>query len=234
MSNLNELKKILVLEDEVFVALQLKSILKKLGIKEILVAHNYSKAIELVSSNEFDGILSDIDLNGEYSGIDFAKYLDKHHKHTPYLFITAQKDINTLQKVKETNSKGYVRKPFDKDDVRISLELNLSQSNQDKQESILIKSRGEEYKINLSDILFLESKNNHVLVQTINDGYLVLETLYKFRENLDNRFEQCHRSFIVNMSLVFKIDSKNIHIGPHLIPISRSYKESFKEAFKNY
>lgn len=231
---MNKLKKILILEDEVFVALQLKSILNNLGIKDVLVAHNYPKAVELVSLHQFDAVLSDIELNGEYSGIDFAHYLDKSHRELPYLFITAQKDINTLQKVKETNSKGYIRKPFDEDDVRINIELYLSSQEEMQSNSLIIKSHGEEFKLKPSDILFIESKNNHILIQTINENYLVLETLYKFKEKLNSDFQQCHRSFVVNLKLISKIDSKTIHIGPHKVPLSRSFKESFRTAYRNH
>ncbi|SER19455.1 LytR/AlgR family response regulator transcription factor [Neolewinella agarilytica] len=78
-----------------------------------------------------------------------------------------------------------------------------------------------------SSILFL--KADHVYTQIfLSDGRKILHrgSLSEFLQNLNvNQFVRTHRSYIVNLRRVDGYSDEKIHIGKHVVPISRSRKK---------
>ncbi len=103
--------KILIVEDESLVALEIKSALEKEGYRVCDVADEFAPAIECVKSCKPDMVLMDIYLNGEVSGIEACKIIKEIYK-IPVVFLTAYSDSNTMNEALGCEPDGYLIKPF--------------------------------------------------------------------------------------------------------------------------
>lgn len=74
--------KILVVEDEIIVALDIEKTLLKLGFKVTNKVTNYDDAIKSVKKNKPDIVLMDIKLKNSKDGIETAKDIQKNLKYT--------------------------------------------------------------------------------------------------------------------------------------------------------
>lgn len=116
--------KILIVEDENIVALEIKKRLQKMGYIVPGVASTGKDAICMAEGLLPDLILMDIMLKGEIDGIDAAYEI--HTKYNiPIIYLTAYSDEKTLQRAKITEPYGYILKPFGEDDLRTNIEIAL-------------------------------------------------------------------------------------------------------------
>jgi len=127
---------ILVVEDERLIARDLATLLKKLGYTVVGTAASSQEALTLAREQTPDLVLLDIVLKGETDGIETAAHLKEMG--IPVIFLTAYADADTLGRVKATEPLGYLVKPFDPQDVQITLEIALQfhRLTQERQESL--------------------------------------------------------------------------------------------------
>lgn len=116
--------KILIVEDEPIVALDIKNTLIKLDHIVTDTVTNYDEALESVASNEPDIIFMDIQLENSESGIEIAKVINQT-KNIPIVYLTAFSDDDTMQKAIETNPISYILKPFKRDELKSSIMLSI-------------------------------------------------------------------------------------------------------------
>jgi CheY-like chemotaxis protein len=105
-------EKILVVEDEGVVALDIEQRLTRLGYAVVGVADNATAAFELARTQRPDLVLMDIRLRGDLDGIDLARDLSARHE-LPVVFLTGNADEATLKRALEAEPYGYVLKPFE-------------------------------------------------------------------------------------------------------------------------
>jgi len=123
------MKKILIVEDEVIIAIDLKSKLQSLGYTVTDIVDNSDVLTDKIVSNKPDLILLDINIMGSRNGIEMAHVINKEHK-IPFIYVTSYTDKHTLDEVKKTNPLGYIVKPFTLEDIRVELELSVYRSTQ--------------------------------------------------------------------------------------------------------
>lgn len=117
-------KRILIIEDEPLIALDLQQLLEHEGYEVFTDYQNVAHAIELINEWKPDLVLLDIELNEKKSGIDIAAYLNQRTT-IAFCFLTSYSDFNTLEKVKKTHPKGFLVKPFKAQDVISTVYLLL-------------------------------------------------------------------------------------------------------------
>ena len=116
---------ILVVEDEVIVAENLRVTLSGMGYHVPETACSSSEAMDSVVRNLPDLILMDISLEGsEFDGIETARRIRKDHD-IPVVFVTAYADDETLERVKTTEPFAYILKPFNERELYSAIELAL-------------------------------------------------------------------------------------------------------------
>jgi two-component system, LytTR family, response regulator len=96
---------------------------------------------------------------------------------------------------------------------------------------ISVKSGTSIHRIKLSDILYLESEGNYTSYVTEKEKILVLCTMKEALSKLDDGFIQTHRSFVVAVNKVSKVEVHQLTIGSKVIPLSTSYR---KEVLKHF
>ena len=117
-------KKILIVEDESLVALDIASLLQKAGYTVCATVDNGSAAIVAVHTYTPDLILMDICIEGPVDGVETAKRIGVFSD-VPVIFLTAYSDVATLQSAIETSPEAYLLKPFKRQELLASVQLAL-------------------------------------------------------------------------------------------------------------
>jgi len=116
--------KILIVEDESIVALDIKRTLEKLDYEITNMANDYFTAINSVKSNKPDLILMDVNLGRSKDGIETAKEI-KNFEDIPIIYLTAFSDESTINRAIETNPISYLIKPFKREELKSNIMLGL-------------------------------------------------------------------------------------------------------------
>ena len=116
---------ILVVEDELIIALDIKEILNEEGYNVVTNVITVNDAINAIEEITPALVLVDINLKREKDGIDLGAYLLQRDD-VPYIYITSYSDKATLERVTETRPYGYIVKPFKPEDLKTTVSIVLS------------------------------------------------------------------------------------------------------------
>lgn len=116
--------RILIVEDERIVALNLEKRLRELGYEIAGVASSGDAAIEMTGVTLPDLVLMDIRLEGAIEGTEAARHIWNQFQ-IPVVYATAYADSATLERVKATEAYGYIVKPFRSKDIQVTVQLAL-------------------------------------------------------------------------------------------------------------
>jgi len=120
--------KVLIVENEPLIALDVKMSLEKLGYEVMATVASYQDALSKAYELKPDVALMDINLDGNKDGIQAAKAL-KAHYNIPVIFLTSLRELETINRAKESDPFGYIIKPFKTDDLHSSIEIALYNHN---------------------------------------------------------------------------------------------------------
>jgi len=218
--------KCIVVDDEPLAVSLLGSYVEKIPFFELAFStENPIEALEYIQKNETDLIFLDIQMP-ELTGINFMKIIGNKMK---YILTTAYAEY-ALEGY-EHNVVDYLLKPisftrFEKSALKAQERFAVNQDSQDSY--FFVKSSGQQHKVNFNDILFIESIKDYVNIKTENQEYIVLETLKSLENQLPENFARVHKSFIINIDKIEKMDVKNVSINSEIeIPIGETYKSEF-------
>lgn len=116
--------KIMIVEDEVIVAEDIKRSLLNLGYEVPSVVSSGEEALKKVEELRPDLILMDIVLNSEIDGVETADKIRSMYN-IPIVYLTAYSDEITVEKAKITEPYGYIIKPFKERELHINIEIDL-------------------------------------------------------------------------------------------------------------
>jgi PAS domain S-box-containing protein len=120
----SERPRILIVEDERIVALDLAATLGELGYDVAGVASKSDEAIERSRQLNPNLILMDVRLSGPLDGIRTAEIIRKQ-RDVPIVYLTAHSDSETLRRAAESSASGYVVKPLKSPELRCAIEIAL-------------------------------------------------------------------------------------------------------------
>jgi CheY-like chemotaxis protein len=109
-------KKVLVVEDEFIIAMDIEDNLQKLGYQHKNRILTGKSAIEKINSYNPDLILLDIFLRDEITGLDVA--IIANEKRIPFAFITASTNESIFKKAKQLNPVEIISKPITSDKLQ--------------------------------------------------------------------------------------------------------------------
>jgi CheY-like chemotaxis protein len=116
--------KILIVEDETIVAMDMQRRLGRLGYEVAGVAGSGEEALIRAEETRPDLALMDIMLAGKIDGIETAERMRRRFD-IPVLYITAYADEETLDRARATEPIGYIIKPFEERAVHAAIEMAL-------------------------------------------------------------------------------------------------------------
>jgi DNA-binding NtrC family response regulator len=123
--------KILIVEDEQIVAVDIETQLERLGYLVVGMASSGKEACAKAAQLEPDLVLMDVQIEGPMDGIEAARRI-RGIREVPVVFLTAFTDVDTLRRVKEVEPYGYIVKPFDQRDLDTSIQIALHKGAVDK------------------------------------------------------------------------------------------------------
>ncbi len=116
--------RILVVEDETIVSLDIEHRLRTMGYQVTGLALTGAEALTLARRAPPDIVLMDIRLQGPMSGIEAAEEL-RAEMDVPIVYLTAYTDSATLERARISEPFGYVLKPFEDRELSITIEIAL-------------------------------------------------------------------------------------------------------------
>lgn len=116
--------KIIIVEDEHLIAIDIKRILMKIGYDVIAMTDNGEEAVQLAGNKKPQLLLMDINLSGNMDGVEAAEIIYRNYN-IPIVFLTALSDSTTLNKAKVSEPFGYIIKPFDIRVLKTTIEMAI-------------------------------------------------------------------------------------------------------------
>jgi CheY-like chemotaxis protein/DNA-binding PadR family transcriptional regulator len=135
------MSKILVVEDEAIILLQLEEILHAIGYTVAGLAASGEDAIEKARRLKPDLILMDIVMPGRMNGIEAAKIITEELD-IPVVFVTSYADDTIIEKAKSVKPYGYIVKPFNELVIKATIEVALFRKTSEQKERDMKKSGG--------------------------------------------------------------------------------------------
>lgn len=236
--------KIGVVEDELVIARTILSTLEELGYSHCGPAINYTEALEMLETDKPDLLLLDIQLAGRKDGFDVAEQLNETYK-LPFIFLTANSDIETIDRAKKVRPHAYIVKPFTKEELYAAIEIAFynftgvqtggsppKTAAFTTKNFIFVKDGYIFRKIFFDELLYLESEANYVLLHlTSRKKVMVRSTINDFIGQLEpGRFIRIHRRFAVNNHLIEEIFPNELSIPGEKLPIGKSYRDDLLRA----
>ena len=169
-----EEKRVLILEDEIIVALDIKEILENLGYRW-LVFHAFNSALESLATFQPQLLICDINIGEGPSGIDFVIQAQNRVPGLAVIYLTAFSDRQIVEMAGKTHPVNYILKPWSDHQIRVSVEMAFDQiAEGGKQRQKLAELTQAELKIleliaqnkkskEIADLLFISEKTvkNH-------------------------------------------------------------------------
>ncbi|MBA4239299.1 MAG: hypothetical protein C0448_01135 [Sphingobacteriaceae bacterium] len=115
-------KKILLVEDEVIIAMDLRASLENQGYIVIDHVTRGEDVIQVIEKKRPDIILMDVKLEGELDGVETAQMIYDNYD-IPVIFITSYSNKSIINRAKKTNPFGYIVKPFEDRELFTNIEL---------------------------------------------------------------------------------------------------------------
>lgn len=116
--------RILIVEDEAIVALDLQCRLESLNYDVIGLASSGEQAVKMATNRMPDLVLMDIKLQGNMNGVEAAEKL-RGDRPIPVIFLTATAEEEVLHRAKLVEPLGYLLKPYQERDLRVAIEVAL-------------------------------------------------------------------------------------------------------------
>lgn len=210
--------RILIVEDEVLIALSVKKMLESFFLAEI--AYDYEEAKLLLSHKLFDLVLIDISLSGEKTGLDLAQFINDNIS-IPFIFTTALTDPGTLEKVTSLKPSAYLSKPVES--VNLITAINLALANQDNIFKIEIGKQI--YYFQSKDFLFAEADHIYVEIYLKSGKNQILRTTMSHLEEVfpTKYFKRINRSVAVNPYHISKIVNDKLYLEDKVFKISKHF-----------
>jgi len=241
--------KILIVEDEILVATDIQESLEGLGYTVQGMVDTGLKAIEAVEKQLPDLILMDINLKGEMTGIEAAKIISKTSD-VPIIYLTANADIDTVNKAKVALPYGYIIKPFTDKDLQTNIEIAIFKFASD----VKIKMESEQFntffdlkdhaknqiivhgikgleKININDVYFIEKDDTQTVIHLADDEIITNKSFAELTGLFPQKyFVQVSKYFVINALKVFAVKYPEIVMADKMtvISVDEAYREMLK------
>ena len=234
------MNKVIIIDDEPLARSIVKEyLLDKKDIEIVAECDDGFQGIKAITQHKPDLIFLDIQMP-KINGFEMLELLDVK----PAVIFTTAFDEYAL-KAFETNSIDYLLKPFSKErldtaidkwtkqnfttDTKLSTFLESTNKQTEERNRIVVKNGVDIRIIPVKDVHYIEAYDDYVKIFTADNYYLKKKTMNYYEEVLDsNLFFRTHRSFIINVEQLTKIEQleKNTYLAilktGKRIPLSRN------------
>jgi two-component system response regulator LytT len=198
------------------------------------------QAFQTLQQRPVDLMFLDIKMPG-LLGTDFLKSL----KNPPKVIFTTAYSEYALQGF-ELNAVDYLLKPisferflramdkvYQLSESKSNIHLSTETISSNTEAFLYLKVERKTIKLNINDILWIESLRDYVKVVTAAQVYISKQKISFLEEMLpERRFVRIHRSFIVALSKIESFYSGIVEVGGHELPIGRNFKQDLQKRLK--
>ena len=178
-----------------------------------------------IKHKDGNGITAWLEINKKYPAIKVVYVTGYGEEFSQSIFMGVNSATPTAFLTKPINEK-YLINALNK----------LEASAAEKEYSIGVKVNETVIIIPAGEITAVSSRGRKIIVIKDNESYEIYGNLYDIRERLPGYFIQCHRSHLINIRSIARIDSNTIikmKNGAEF-PIGRTYKSQLKTAVAEY
>lgn len=204
--------RILIVEDEKIVALDIQNQLKNAGYVVCGVFGSGEEAIAGIEKTAPHLVLMDIQLQGEMDGVQAAGIIRDRYR-IPVVFLTAFADTVTIDRAKIIEPFGYITKPFDERSLRTTIEMALYKSSMDKKLQLSEEKYREFFEEDLSGDFICDGEGN---LQDCNSAFVRMfgfaDRDQALEQNLNDLFPETEERnrFWKNIELLKKLSLSEI------------------------
>ena len=137
-----ETVRVLVVEDEYILAINLQETLESLGYVVLDIADSAEEAIAKATKLRPNLILMDIRLRGEMDGIQAAEQI-WHHLQIPIIYVTGHSDKSTVERATLTSPFGYILKPIKEQELYVAIQTALNRYDREQFLSYVLRGMGD-------------------------------------------------------------------------------------------
>lgn len=234
--------KLLIVEDEIITATDLKETLEKYSFQIIGIAKNSNEAKNILGSQLPDIALIDVQLkNSQENGIEIARYL-KNEYNLPFVFLTANSETQTFQKAKELEPAAYLLKPYRHKELAFQIELayqhyfanKQGKSDPYKADDLYLPYNKGHQRINKNDVILLQAGGAYVNVylKDVAKPFMFSMNLGYISQFFNQKnFVQVSRSSLINLNFLERFDAENIYLKgiKDKVSLSQNRKQEFMQ-----
>jgi DNA-binding LytR/AlgR family response regulator len=229
--------KALIIDDEPLAQNVIEQYARKLP--TLKIAGKCSDAIcahEWLQENQADLIFLDINMP-KMSGISFLKSL----KNAPLVIFTTAYSEYALEGF-ELDVVDYLKKPFSferfcKSFFKAEELMRLKQAGKlntkltgDEKDFLFIKSNKKTYKVDFSEIYYVEGLGDYIQVHLHNQKIVTNLSMKRIMEILPVKiFYRIHKSYIISLPKIEIVEGNTVIINKKRLPIGNSYRQQFMD-----
>jgi two-component system LytT family response regulator len=221
----------IIVDDEPNARIALKGVLEEnFPHVEILAeCKDVPDAVKTIHKLKPDLVFLDIEMPG-YNGFELLDFFDDHNLQFKIIFVTAYSDYSL--RAFEISAVDYILKPVRAEHIeralkKINLEYITSQKEQIKvlkdnftnqlDKKIVLQTAETIYVVKMDDIIYLQADGSYTRFYTTSHGVLTITKKLIDFEYLENcgPFFRTHRSYIVNLNFIKKVDKKEFVLIMH-------------------
>jgi DNA-binding LytR/AlgR family response regulator len=217
----------LIVDDNNMARLALSQMLSDIDFVNIVGdCENPIQALSLLSSTSVDLILLDVEMP-KMTGIEFLKSTTKR----PLVILITAKTEYAIEAF-EHNVVDYIVKPLNEERLIKALirAKDLFESSNQSIETvgkdfIFVREKSVLQKIKVSEIIYIQALGDYLIIYTSDKKHTVHLTLKSFLERFTStNFMRIHRSYIIALNKIDKVEESTAYIGKHPLPIGDNYR----------
>ena len=223
--------KCMIVDDEALARQVIQSHLQMMpGFEVVAVCCNASEAATALKNSEVDLVFLDIQLPG-MTGLDFLRTLPN----PPLVILTTAYGEYALESY-EFNVMDYLLKPVSFERFRKAINKVVDgnlytktaiEKDRASAERIFIKSGNKFFKVNFSEIIYIEAMKDYLKIHTADYKLVTHQTMTEMEKILPaKQFIRVHKSFIVSVAHIRSVYGSSIETEKDTIPIGLSYKNT--------
>lgn len=187
------------------------------------------EALDFLKKNPCDLVFLDINMP-DITGLDFSQLLPKN---TSVIFTTAysQYAVDAFN----INALDYLLKPIDFSRFMKACQKTYEKINEEapKIPYLFVKDGYDLVRVSIENLLFVESEGNYLTFKESDKKTVTRMTMTEAIEMLPkSEFFRVHKSFVINLNHVKKIERHQVWVDTEAVPIAANYRDELMEVLK--
>lgn len=224
----------LIIEDEPLAQKGLSEFISRLPDLQLAgIANDPLEALKIMEQHDIDLIFLDIEMPG-MNGFTFLRTLDS--KSPPSVIITTAYPDYALNSY-EFEVTDYLVKPISFE--RFVKALDKARKHIGRADArilndmFFIKVNKKLEAIKLKDLLYIEAMEHYVIIHTSKAKHIAYLSLADLQNKLPSMYVRIHKSFIVPVDKIERIEQDRVVIQGNTIPMSKNYRQKLMDVIEN-